>query len=386
MSAHLDEFYARVAPPTPSLVVDLDVISARYALLAAELPGGRAWYAVKANPARPILERLHALGACFDIASRHELEACLAVGAQAADCSFGNTAKRPDEVQRARAAGVELFVFDAPAELEKLAVHAPGASVFCRLAVDGGGSAWPLGRKFGCPPSGAVALLRHAQSLGLRPRGISFHIGSQQQDATAWDRAAGLAAEIIGAGRRAGLPLDLVNLGGGLPARYTAADDPAAHVQAVGAAIRAHLTDVETLIVEPGRYLVADAGMLEASVLLVRAEADTGKPWVHLDAGRYSGLTEGDTVAYAVSAWRDGQPVGGPLQRVVIAGPTCDSDDVFGLEQTYELPVDLRVGDRVRLASTGAYSTALDLVGYNGIVPPTLHYTGRPSPPHGALD
>ncbi len=361
-------------PATPSLVVDLDAISQRYSMLAAELPSKRAWYAVKANPSRPILERLASLGACFDIASWHELASCLEVGAQAGDCSFGNTAKRPDEVRRARAEGVELFVFDAPAELEKLAANAPGASVFCRLAVDGGGSAWPLGRKFGAAPQAAAGLLLQARALGLRPRGISFHIGSQQQDTGSWDRAARLAAEVIGQGRAAGLDLDLVNLGGGLPARYTEADDPAAHVRAVGSAIRAHLSHVPNIIVEPGRYLVADAGLMEASVLLVRREADTGKLWVHLDAGRYSGLTEGDTVPYPLTALRDGQPLTGALSEVVIAGPTCDSDDVFGLEQTYRLPADIRVGDRVRLASTGAYSTALDLLGYNGIVPPSLHF------------
>lgn len=361
-------------PPTPSLVVDLDVITERYQLLAAQLPSQRAWYAVKANPSRPILERLASLGACFDIASWHELASCLEVGAKATDCSFGNTAKRPDEVRRARAAGVDLFVFDAPAELEKLAANAPGASVFCRLAVDGGGSAWPLGRKFGAPPEAAAGLLLQARALGLRPRGISFHIGSQQQDTTAWDRAARLAAQVLEQGHAAGLELDLVNLGGGLPARYTADDHPAAHVAAVGAAIRTHLSHVPQIIVEPGRYLVADAGVMEASVLLVRQEAGTGKLWVHLDAGRYSGLTEGDTVAYPLTALRDGQPLAGALTEVVIAGPTCDSDDVFGLEQTYRLPATIQVGDRVRLATTGAYSTALDLLGYNGIVPPSLHF------------
>ncbi|MCA9526158.1 MAG: type III PLP-dependent enzyme [Myxococcales bacterium] len=360
-------------PSTPSLVLDLDVVTRRYRLVADAVPGGRVWYAVKANPTPALLAHLHGLGSAFDIASFGELTACLAAGATGAELSFGNTAKRPEDIRRARAAGVELFVFDAPSELEKLAAHAPGASVFCRLAVEADGAAWPLGRKFGCTVDEALAMLGRAADLGLRPRGTSFHIGSQQRDPTAWDRAAAFAAEVIDRGRRQGLPLDLVNLGGGLPARYTADDAPEAHVAAMGAAIRAHLAGVETIIVEPGRYMVADAGIMETEVLLVRREPRTGALWVHLDAGRYSGLTEGDTVAYPLEARRDGARLGGPEADVILAGPTCDSDDVFGLSLTYRLPADIRVGDRVRLSTTGAYGNALDIQGYNGIQLPRLH-------------
>ncbi|MEZ4465147.1 MAG: hypothetical protein R3F43_11785 [bacterium] len=158
-------------PPTPSLVLDLDVVAARYALVADAVPGGRVWYAVKANPTPALLERLHTLGSAFDIASFGELTACLAAGARGADLSFGNTAKRPEDIRRARAAGVELFVFDAPSELEKLAAHAPGASVFCRLAVEADGAAWPL------MTTPSVAEARRPRTQG-HPQGLARREGA----------------------------------------------------------------------------------------------------------------------------------------------------------------------------------------------------------------
>src|SRR5262249_53444900 len=151
-------------------------------------------YAVKANPAPEIIAKLADLGSCFDVASRGEIDLCLAAGVSGERISFGNTIKKQVDIAYAFEKGVRLFAFDSDGELDKLAAGAPGASVFCRILTDGQGADWPLSRKFGCATSMAAALLLRAKEKGLDPCGISFHVGSQQTALQAWDKAVGAAA------------------------------------------------------------------------------------------------------------------------------------------------------------------------------------------------
>ena len=116
--------------------------------------------------------------------------------------------------------GVRLFAVDCKAEVEKIARAAPGAKVFCRILCDGAGAEWPLSRKFGCEPSMAVDVLEHAHRLGLTAHGISFHVGSQQRDPKAWDKALASAAAIFrDCGGARHQRSSMVNLGGGFPTR-----------------------------------------------------------------------------------------------------------------------------------------------------------------------
>ena len=142
------------SPATPCLVVDLDRVDANYEALHAALPSAKIYYAVKANPAAPILALLAAKGACFDAASLPEIEACLAAGALASAISFGNTVKKATAIAAAYQYGVPLYAFDSIEELEKIARHAPGAKVYCRIAVANEGADWPL-TKNSAPPSTA---------------------------------------------------------------------------------------------------------------------------------------------------------------------------------------------------------------------------------------
>src|SRR5262249_28297445 len=157
----------------------------------------RVYYAVKANPAPEILKLLVGLGCCFDVASVNETEAVLAAGATADRISYGNTVKKESEIATAFKLGVTLFAVDCQAEGEKLARAAPGSRVICRIHCDGTGSDWPLSRKFGCEPEFAADVLELAHKRGLVAYGISFHVGSQQHNVEAWDRALAAAAAIF---------------------------------------------------------------------------------------------------------------------------------------------------------------------------------------------
>jgi ornithine decarboxylase len=144
----------------------------------------------------------------------------LAAGATAERISFGNTIKKERDILRALELGVRLFAVDCEAEVEKVARAAPGSRVICRIHCDGTGSEWPLSRKFGCEPEFATEILELAHKRGLVAHGISFHVGSQQHNVEAWDRALASAAAIFRGCAEGGINLAMVNLGGGFPARY----------------------------------------------------------------------------------------------------------------------------------------------------------------------
>ena len=358
-------------PATPCLVVDLSIVAGKYGDLRAALPAAEIFYAVKANPAPEILGRLVALGSSFDTASAGEIRQVLAAGAKPAQISFGNTIKKPADIAFAHAQGVDLFAFDSEAELKKIAEHAPGARVFCRILVEGKGALWPLNKKFGCASEMAADLLVSAASLGLKPVGVSFHVGSQQLDPAQWGAAIANAKWVFDRAAEQGVTLTLIDLGGGFPATY-GPGVPA--VAAYGAAIQRALkasfgAKQPEIIIEPGRYMVGDAGVLETEVVLVSQKSyEDDRRWVYLDVGRFGGLAEveGEAIRYRI------RPVGeskAPEAPVVLAGPTCDSADILYDKAGYTLPSDLKSGDKLRLYSTGAYTTTYSAVNFNGFDP-----------------
>jgi ornithine decarboxylase len=370
VTAKIDRWLAAAEPATPCLVVDLDVVRDQYRKLAHMFSFADICYAVKANPAPEVIQTLAGLGAGFDLASEGEIDRCFAHGIPAARISFGNTVKRSSDIARAYSHGVRLFAFDSQGELEKLAVHAPAASVFCRLSVSGNGADWPLTRKFGCHLEMARHLLLEARRLGLRPVGLSFHVGSQQSDPHAWDAPIAMTAELFRFGAAHGLELDLLNLGGGLPSHYRTTVPPLSdYAEAITSALQVNFGRSQPrLIIEPGRYLVGDAGLLRAQVLLVAQKSRHAKHrWIYLDAGRYNGLaeTQGERIQYALRTPRDG----GPSGPVILAGPTCDSTDILYEKTDYELPLDLAPGDTVDFLSAGAYTWSYASVEFNGFSP-----------------
>jgi ornithine decarboxylase len=370
ITPRIAEFLDTVRPATPCLVVDLAMVEQNYLALARSLEPAQMFYSVKANPAPEVIRLLARLGASFDAASPGEIDLCLAHGVDSARLSYGNTIKKEGDIAYAYEKGVRLFAFDAESEIEKLARAAPGSRVFCRVLVDNEGAEWPLSRKFGCSPGMAVELLVHAKARGLDACGISFHIGSQQTDVTQWDKVLGQIARLWAELRARGVDARLINLGGGFPSRYHQ-DVPSNedYGAAVIAAVRKHFDGrMPELIVEPGRAVVGDAGVIESEVVLISTK-DLGEQtrWVYLDVGKFSGLVEtmDEAIKYRLRTPHDGGATG----PVVLAGPTCDSVDILYEKTTYRLPLSLKEGDKVRILSCGAYTTTYSTVGFNGFAP-----------------
>ncbi len=374
MTPKIARFLADRQPATPCLVLDLDRVEANFHALRRALPLARIYYAVKANPAAPVLDRLVRLGSSFDAAGIEEIEACLAAGARPEAISFGNTIKKGTAIARAHAAGVSLFAFDSDEELEKLARHAPGARVYCRIRVENEGADWPLSRKFGTTIEHAGALMRRAGALGLDPYGLSFHVGSQQTTTEAYQAAIGKVAMLFTDLTEAGVKLRMMNLGGGFPTRYR---DPVPGIEDFAAAIMgamiAHFGNaLPDMAVEPGRFVVGDAGVVSAEVVLVSRRGEDQVRWVYLDIGRFGGLaeTEGEAIRYRITTPHDGGATG----PVAIAGPTCDGADILYEKTNYRLPLALTDGDRVALLATGAYVTTYASQRFNGFAPLAEHY------------
>ena len=209
----------------PTLVIDTDRVARQFRALRAGLGQADIHYAVKANPAPEILHTLVGLGSHFDAASRVEIEMCLAQGARPEQVSFGNTIKKVSDIAWAHEVGINLFAADAEEELEKLAEHAPGAQVYIRLIVENCQADWPLTRKFGCAGDKAPALFAYAKELGLKPVGLSFHVGSQTRRAEMWGDVLDQVASVWANLKSEGHALDLLNIGGGFPAFYGQAID-----------------------------------------------------------------------------------------------------------------------------------------------------------------
>ncbi|MBU6397197.1 MAG: type III PLP-dependent enzyme [Rhodospirillales bacterium] len=360
-------------PATPCLVLDLDQVAENFARLRAALPEAAIYYAVKANPAPQILRLLAQAGSCFDAASLPEIEACLAAGAKAEAISFGNTVKKPSAIAAAHAHGVPLYAFDSAEELEKIAAHAPGAKIYCRIAVNNVGAEWPLSKKFGTTLEKAKALMLAAPGLGLVPHGLSFHVGSQQTGTLAYELAIAEVAMLFTDLKNAGLPVQMLNLGGGFPTRYQ--EDVPEHdafSTAIMAAMRQHFgNDLPDMLIEPGRAMVGNAGVVAAEAVLVcRRMPEDERRWVYLDIGRFGGLaeTEGEAIRYRITA---GEGATGP---VVLAGPSCDGVDVMYEKTPYQLPLGLKSGDTVLIHDTGAYVTSYASQNFNGFAPLAEYY------------
>ncbi|KAF0112854.1 MAG: ornithine decarboxylase [Rhodospirillaceae bacterium] len=370
MTSKICRFLNEQHPSSPCLVVDLDVIAENYDKLRTYLPVADIYYAVKANPAREVVAHLISLGSNFDVASPAEIDLCLSCGVRPASISYGNTIKKQGDIAYAYERGIRLFAFDSEAEVQKLAAAAPGSQVFCRILVDNAGAEWPLSRKFGCDVEMAVDLLKFARKMGLDPYGVAFHVGSQQTDLTQWDVAVGKTAMLFTALNEAGIELKLVNLGGGFPAQYRSeVDGLEVYCAAVMNAMTKHFrNNLPTMILEPGRSLVGDSGVLQAEVVLIsRKSYQEETRWIYLDVGRFGGLaeTENECIKYRIVT----PDVDGAMGPVILAGPTCDSADILYERAGYEMPLDLKIGDRVHILSTGAYTASYSSVNFNGFAP-----------------
>ncbi|WP_286238243.1 type III PLP-dependent enzyme [Neptuniibacter halophilus] len=361
--------------PTPFLALDLSVVKTRYDELAGGFPEADIYYAVKANPADEIIELLAASGSSFDIASPQELDKVLKYGVEPGRISYGNTIKKASAIEYFYTQGVRMFATDSEADLRNIARCAPGSDIYIRVLTDGSeGADWPLSRKFGCNPEMAVELAVLARELGLNPYGVSFHVGSQQRDIDVWDGAIAKVKVIFERLlQEYDIRLEMINMGGGFPAMYLQkTNEFSTYAEEITRFLQEDFSDeVPRIILEPGRSLVGDAGVIVSEVVLISRKSSTAlERWVYTDVGMFNGLIEtlGEAIKYPLATSRSG-----PEEEVILAGPTCDSLDIMYEQHKYELPLSLEIGDHIYWLSTGAYTTSYSSIEFNGF-PPLDYY------------
>lgn len=356
--------------PTPFLAGDLGILEQNIARYRAALPDVTPFYAVKCNSVPEVLRTAARLGIGFEIASLGELTLLQSLGVDPADVLYSNTVKPAGHVADAATAGVWRFAVDSDDEVHKIARNAPGSAVYVRVRVDDSGSVFPLSRKFGAEAHHARALLQYATSLGLQPYGLTFHVGSQCVSTSPWVEAIAGMGRLMRQLLSDGITIEMLDIGGGFPARY---DVSVPAIEQVGQVIVRALDDLlpyrpSLVAAEPGRHLVAESAVMVASVL--GREERAGEDWLYLDVGAYHGLME---TLQTVGQWRfpmwtsrfDHGVV--PNASFTVTGPTCDSADTMFVGA--QLPVTMTEGDRVFIASAGAYTLSY-ASHFNGFPPP----------------
>ncbi|MDP2172371.1 MAG: type III PLP-dependent enzyme [Candidatus Cloacimonadaceae bacterium] len=354
---------------SPCLIIDIEMIRQKYHALAKNLPNAQMYYAVKANPSDDIILLLESLGSNFDIASRFELDQMLRLGISPDRLSYGNTIKKKSDIKYFYERGVELFATDSENDLLNIAEVAPGAKVFFRILTEGTGADWPLSKKFGAHSDMIYYLIVQAAELNLTPWGISFHVGSQQRDIGQWDDAVARCKYLFDAVAEEGIELKMINIGGGFPANYV---DPTYEVSEYTEEIMRFISEdfgehIPQIIMEPGRSLIADAGILVSEIInITRKSKNNIYQWVFLDVGKFGGLIETIDESIKFPIYFDKE---GLADEIILAGPTCDSMDILYEHYKYHMPETMRPGDRVYIFTTGAYTQSYSSINFNGFPP-----------------
>jgi diaminopimelate decarboxylase len=351
---------------TPAYVYSTRAIKRNYTAYERALTGieHRVCYAVKANSNLAVLEILTGLGAAFDIVSGGELYRVLKAGARARDVVFSGVGKTASEITYALENGIHSFNCESEAEIELIAEISSRlgveASVSLRVNPDVDAITHPYistglrEHKFGTDFNRVEALYERAMDLpGLRPEGVSCHIGSQLLDVAPVLEAADKVLDLVGRLRRKGIPIRHVDLGGGLGVRYRPSDRTPS-IEELARCLKSKLIEHDLLLlVEPGRSIVAEAGVLLTQVLLTKTNG--GKTFVVVDAAMNDLLRP-----TLYQAHHEISPVrltnGRRVIEADIVGPVCETGDF--LARGRELPC-VDAGDLLAIRTAGAYGFVL---------------------------
>lgn len=336
----------------PLLILDCEAVRRQYRALAAALPGVDLHYALKPLPHPAVVTTLMQEDAWFDLATSGEVDLVRGLGVAPERCIHTHPIKRDRDIRDALDFGVTTFVVDNPDELRKFEKYADQAELLLRVSFRSPDAKVDLSKKFGCTPEAARDLLVLAHDLGIRIKGLSFHVGSQAADPRKHVEAVNACGAIIAWNQAAGLPpLAVLDIGGGFPVEYNEDVPP---INEFCRPIREALAQIPQdvrLIAEPGRFISAPA-ITAVSSVMGKALRD-GRWWYYLDDGVYGSYSGQmfDHAKYPVDCldWA------GERFPSVLAGPTCDSIDV--IDENIMLP-ELNEGDLVVGRMMGAYTWA----------------------------
>ncbi|MEM8572042.1 MAG: type III PLP-dependent enzyme [Pseudomonadota bacterium] len=353
--ASIEEIIEEYQPTEPIFCIDpFEIRTAVSRFLSFP---GRPLYAVKCNAHPFVLDTLFEAGIRdFDVASLGEIEQIERQFGKAAGLYFNNPAKSRPSIRRAsQVYGVRFYTADCMDEVDKILDEADLRDeliIAVRLATPGRNARYVLSTKFGAPPDDAAKILKYVYERGVKA-GISFHVGSQCLSPGAFGRAMSISGSVA---RKAGVPISVLNVGGGFPAPYPG--DKIASLRTYFSHVihgrqTLDLAPGYMLLCEPGRSLVATSGTLIVQVMVRRGQN------LHLNDGVFGTLQElGHPSEHRpLRLIRNGERPEKKPADFRIFGPTCDSNDALGAP--FSLPEDIREGDWIEIGMMGAYSLSM---------------------------
>jgi ornithine decarboxylase len=326
-------------------------------------------YSMKANAERDVLKILSQEGASFEVASRYELALLKKLNVMPNRIIYGSSVKAGEDIKQFAKYGVKRYAADSEQELFKIAKFAPESLIYIRMLTDGEtDSVFHMSEKFGVSSAETLNLLKKAVKLGLHPYGISFNVGSQARNERAWANGIMKVAEIMKYLERDNIKIKMINIGGGFPHKYKnqhkipTLSEITKHVRQACKALPYQVK----IIAEPGRGIVADTYMLVVGITekIVRPNGH----WIHVNAGVYNALLE--AMAYQGSIQYNIEPLTSrskKLDSFIVTGPACDDLDI--IDKNVMLPADLKIGDKLVVHDTGAYTFTLS-TSFNGFPTP----------------
>jgi ornithine decarboxylase len=356
---------------TPCLVVDIDLIKQNYKDMKECFKDVDIFYAIKANTDTNIIKTLMDLGSKFETSSINEVKLLLTLGVKPENIVNSAPYRKEIYLKRMYKMGIRMFVFDTEEELKKFKRVAQEAKLFLRVDVDNEGSDWPLSKKFGVEPKDAVELIKKADKMGLKVLGTTFHVGSQCLNLDNWDKALMQMKNIHDECKENGIELNMINLGGGIPIKHLKEiPNVKKTAEKIMNFVNNNFSPAPKMIIEPGRGLIGNAGIMIAEVISKRRYK--GQTWIYLDIGVFHGMMETiEGFDYEILTENDLTNPDGEKETYVIAGPSCDGVDVMFKDGKKMSKVE--IGDKVYIINAAAYTISYASL-FNGYKIPKTYY------------
>jgi len=335
----------------PLLLLDCNTLRGQYKKLSAALPEVVLYFAVKSLPNAIVLATLEEEGSHFDIATHGEIKLLEQLSIAPQRTIHTHPIKRDIDIRASMRYGCTTFVVDNLTELEKFRPYRERVGLLLRIAFSNGDAAVDLSKKFGLPIEDAPDFIKKAKKLGIRIKGLSFHVGSQSKKPDAHVTAITTCATLLKKSRAGhDAPMSVLDIGGGFPIDYDGAE---MDINRFCAPIRKTLQTLPKnihVIAEPGRFIAAPAMTCVSSVIGIAKR--NALDWYYLDDGIYGSFSGQifDAAKYPIFSLNEGQH-----HPSVLAGPTCDSIDIIATG--IPLP-KLKLGDLIIAPMMGAYTSA----------------------------
>jgi ornithine decarboxylase len=336
---------------TPYILCSPDLLKFNLDFFREHIPVDKIFFPVKVNHDHKVLQAIARYGSSFEIASQGELKLLKNIGVESTEIIFSNPVRISSHTKAAFDAGIRTFAIDRISELERLAKNAPGSKVYVRLAVPNEGAEWKLDQKYGATERECLDLMGKAEAMGMKPCGLSFHVGWNNRNLQTWKNAVIHSVDVAEKAVKKGFLIEFINIGGGFPAHN---NDQYAELNRISEAISPLLTGASERLgmqiwAEPGSFICANSSVLVTRIIDVARRFRKNRVWI--DAGVFQGFYwRLSGIRYHVFSANERIR---KMNRWVVTGPTCDSQDVF--EHSAALPADMKEGDTLLVFPAGAY-------------------------------